>query len=60
MIFESLARLAVGFIRSLLLALAVVTLVDYMIEHPKAERSVTSVVFPLLILITREGVRWDK
>jgi len=59
--FEGFARLSIGVVRSMMLVLAVVVLVDYMIDHPKkAERSVTSVVFPLLILVTREGIRWDK
>lgn len=64
MIFEGFARLAFGVIRSLMLVLAVVVLVQYMIEHPvpteRGREAAFPVVFATFILIGREGLRWDR
>jgi len=60
-IFEGFARVTIATIRAMILVLAVIMLADYMIGHPvKAERSMASVALPLLLLVGREGIRWDK
>lgn len=59
--FDAFGRLGLAAIRSMMLMIAVIMLVDYMIANPvKKERSGASVVLPFVLLIGREGLRWDK
>lgn len=62
MIFEGLVRLAIGVIRSLMLILAVIVLVQSMIEHPvpaqRGRDAAAPIAFSLFILVVREGLRY--